>query len=263
MGLIKTALSRLFPKSRIWRFSGFLDGLMSAVTDSLDDVKEAIEDTLLEAFPSHTTMFRDWSVHFGSPETLNTQGVQAEWAATGGQSPQYFQDILHAAGFTQCFVHEWWVPDSDPVEARNPVALKDTSVILVNDINTIDKGHRWRCGMTSATANNHNRVLCGAFDGYKLIPKPYPCPDIETEYPNYFYVCGETWPLHCIVGRSQYRKLLRLIYKMKPMHLRCVLRVAIVNDDPLGDYDIQDVWKEEIEFQDMISETEEEIQDHS
>jgi len=55
------------------------------------------------------------------------------------------------------------------------------------------------------------------------------------------------------VLKSELRKLMRLIYKLKPMHLRCVLRVQVVDDgDGDGDWDIQDTWWHDDQYQDTI-----------
>jgi hypothetical protein len=247
---------RLLPKSRIWRL--IVDRPLRRIFYGLGGVFDTIYQhavgVLDEAFPLTTTHIGDWTFQFGSPEPLDSDGLAAEWAAVGGQTPAYFQNILHTAGFVTCFVHEWPVPGSNPVEARNPIALVPTSRVLVNDINHIERRYRWQCGDNVSQCVSDHSIRCGDYDGYHLVPKAYPTPDIESQYPYYFYVCGQVWPSYAIIPYSQLRKLIRLCYKMKPMHLRIILRVSAYDDGPVeGDYDIQDTWWHDEKYQDQIS----------
>lgn len=259
---------RLLPRGRTWNL--LFDRPMKKFFNALSSVPVAIRDhvgsILLDAFPQSTDRLQNWTSQFASPSTLSISELEAEFANTGGQNPYYFQAILHAAGFTTCFIHEWWVPNSDPVEYRNPIALVDTSRVLVNDISHIQKKYKWQCGDNVTQCVADNSIRCGDYEGYHLVQKPYPCPDIETQYPDYFYVCGETWPEYALVGESKLRKLIRLIYKMKPMHLRCILRVTTYDDsgETPEDYDIQDTWWHPIIFTDHVEDPdpEETIQDY-
>lgn len=246
---------RLLPKSRAWRL--IVDRPIRRLFEGLGEVMNTIYQhaigVLDEAFPLTTTHVGDWTFQFGSPEPLTSQQLEAEWAAVGGQTPEYFQRILHEAGFETCYVHEWWVPNSNPLEARNPILLVKTSRVLVNDINHVERRYRWQCDDNVSQCVDDNSIRCDDYDGYHLVPKNYPTPDIPEQYPYYFYVCGQTWPNYAVIPYSQLRKLIRLCYKMKPMHLRIILRVSAYDDEEVeGDYDIQDTWWHDIQYQDQI-----------
>jgi hypothetical protein len=258
---------RLTPRSRAWGL--IIDRPLKRLFQGLSIIPHSIYEHIcslfLEAFPQSTTRNVDFSFQFGSVQTLTADEIAAEWAAVGGQDPKYFQDVLHKAGFTTCYVHEWWVPGSNPVEARNPIELVETSRVLVNDVTHSEPRYKWQCGDGITQCVDDASIQCGAYDEHHLVAKRYPCPDIPDEYPNYFYVCAYTWPQYAIVPYSSLRKLIRLCYIMKPMHLRIILRVSAYDDGPVeSSYDIQDTWWHDIQLQDQVSDPspEETIQDY-
>lgn len=241
---------RLLPKSRAWSLildrtlKKFFHGL--AVLPQL--VRDHIASILLEAFPQTTSYLGDWSTFFGSPSVLTADELEAEWAAFGGQDPRHIQDVLQAAGLN-VYVHEWWEPGSNPPVARNPIALVPTSRVLVNDVNEINKHWIFQFGDGSQFRSDET-IYFGAYDGWYWHPKVYPTPDIESEYPVYWYVCDAVWPQYATIMESQLRTLIRLIYKMKPVQTRVILRVTVVPD---GDGDIQDTWWSDDQWQDVTT----------
>jgi len=247
---------RLLPRSRAWSlvYDRTLRRFFEGIATLPETIKDHVDSVFLEAFPQETTNFFDWSLQFGSPEDLDAEGLEGEWAAFGAQDPQYFQDIIQAAGFENLYVHEWPVPASDPVESRNPIPLVPSSRVLVNDIVSVEKAYRWQSGGSDGEqSRSDNSIRFGDYTGWELRSKVYPCRDIPAEYVHYFYLCGPIWPQYGIVLKSELRKLMRLIYKLKPMHLRCVLRVQVVDDgDGDGDWDIQDTWWHDDQYQDTI-----------
>lgn len=247
---------RLLPRSRAW--SLIIDRTLKKFFHGLSIlpqmVEEQIASVLLEAFPDTTTYLSDWSLFFGSPTTLDSDELETEWGAFGGQSPQYIQSILLTAGFNTLFVHEWWVPDSNPPVARNPfspVNLIDSSYVLVNDLTEVDKNYTYQFGDGSQLEPTPGPQF-GEYDGYYLRMKKYPCPNIASEYPVYWYVCDETWPNYALVEQSKFRTLIRLLYKIKPVHTRIILRVTLVPDGVL-DGDIQDTTWETDQWQDVTT----------
>jgi hypothetical protein len=263
---------RLLPRSRLWSLiiarplKKFFHGL--AILPKT--IREHIGSVLLEAFPRTTTRIEDWSRQFGSPELLSPEDIEAEWGAFGGQSPAYIQGVLRAAGF-DVYVHEWWVPGIHPPVARNPFDydgtgspssnLIETSYVLVNDLTHVEKNYIYYCGKKPNPDQcvSDESITCGAYDGYMLVPKRYPCPDVPDEYPVYWYVCAAVWPHYVNIEESSFRKLVRLIYKLKPVHTRVILRAIQVPD--LGDYDIQDTWWHDHFIYDEIVSTQDDLQD--
>lgn len=248
---------RLLPDSRVWNlvYDRILRKFFHGLSILPQTVRDDIAAVLAEAFPATTSYLPDWSEQFGSMSDLTAEQLAAEWADTGGQTPQYLQDILHAAGFENLYVHEWWVPGSNPVTARNPIALVPTSVVLVNDITRVEKNflHYFGDGTQFGDGSEF-----GAFNGYTLIAKEYPTPDNPDHYPYYFYIGGQTWPDLAAISSTDYRKVIRLIYKIKPTHLRCILRAYIIG--PTEDGDILDTIYSDDEIQDTIDSLDE-IQD--
>jgi hypothetical protein len=250
---------KLLPRSRAWglvidrTLRKFFHGL--AILPKT--IHEHFQSLLLEAFPLSTSRLVDWSKQFGSPVTMTDVELDAEWGAFGGQSPHYIQNYLRSAGF-DVYVHEWWVPGSNPVEARNPIPLVPISYVLVNDLYHGERDYLYQFQSSGNDAQfvGDESVSFGAYDGQLLIGKQYPCPDIPSEYPVYWYVCGEEWlpgepyPDRAIVPESRVRTLIRMIYKVKPVHTRVIL---YIDPEPDTEFDIQDTYTSDTWLQDGTS----------
>lgn len=232
----KKFLFSLLPSSTV--FSSIKDRFFTILVESFGVVAKMIHDrngqNLTDVFPDETTRADDWSDQFGSPTTLTVAKLKARWAESGGQSPNYLQSELHAAGLTTLFVHEWWVPGSDPVTARNPlIYINDyqPNNLLVNPVLSLYEdlpqcGELYQCG---------DDLQCGDSEGLKYEEKIYPHPDVAAQYPYYFYVCAETFGVSVEITDEELQEAKRIIYKIKPMEQRCVLYVnsSIWVNDPL------------------------------
>ena len=203
----------------------FFEGL----SDKPATIREHIAGIVADAFPRTTERQADHSLQLGSPVTLSNAALEAEFAAAGGQSPGYFQSIIQAAGF-DLYVHEWWVPGSDPVKARNPLdyLYTDSARQLVNDISSAEIKWRFQCGDGSQCQNfpasaEQYPIRMGMNDGYLFRAKEYAFPTDPSEYYSYFYLGGMTFPDAGCVDPARLKELERLIYKYKPAHLRCIL----------------------------------------
>jgi uncharacterized protein YmfQ (DUF2313 family) len=252
---------RLLPRSRLWSLvvdrplRRFFHGLGAAPKL----IYEHAQSVLLEAFPLSTTSLADWSRQFGAPEVLSPEELEAEWGAFGGQSPAYIQEKLRALG-CDVYVHEWWVLDTCPPVARDPIALVPTSIVLVNDLAHGEPRYKYQFNQkpTMDQFVSDGSISFNASSGTILVGKDYPCPDEPTEYPVYWYVCGEVWPDRALIPYSKLRPLIRMIYKLKPVHTRVILRVDAYDEG--DDYDIQDTWWHPDEWQDTID-GDDEVQD--
>jgi hypothetical protein len=255
---------RLLPDSRAWdlipdkTLRSFLEGLSVGPKNAHGH----LADVFGEMLPSMTTYLHDWSEQFGSLIDLDADELVAEWAAVGGQNPDYIQTQIQSI-CSNCYVHEWWVPESDPVEARNPFSptnLIESSYVLVNDVTDMYPNYIYEFGDGTVFEEDES-VEFGDYDGYVWRLKRYPCPNVANEYPTYWYVGGETWPDYAHISPEKLRPLIRMIFKIKPVHTRCVLMVIPDGDEP---YDIQDtIAATEEEYQDTVSPTDEEIQDYT
>ncbi len=241
----KSFLFSLLPNTTL--FSSIKDRFFTILIKSLGSVPKEAHDynsqNLTDIHPDTTTRADDWSSQFGFATEQTTTRLTAEWQQEGGQSPNYLQEQLHAAGYTGLYVHEWWEPGSSPVTARNPIPYINDfqpNNLLVNHVNysfldLAQCGDDYQCG---------DDLQCGDNEGVRFEEKIYPHPAVADQYPFYFYVCAETWPNFAALTPDEVDDVKRIIYKIKPMHLRCVLLVnsdVWVNTPTSGD----EIWVNE------------------
>jgi hypothetical protein len=234
----------LLPRNRAFNlvFERTFKKFFNALSVMPDELREHLASGIEELFPRSTTKLLEYSQQFGAPAVLSREALEAEWKAAGGQSPKYLRDVLHEAGFTDAYVHEWWVPGTDPVEARDPINQIETEdyPVLVNDIVRAEPHYSWQCG-DGSQFGHFPTLNFGSNDGYMFRQKIYPTPDIADEYCKYFYVGGQNWPDPFTVSTTRFQELKRLIYKIKPVRLRCVLMVTPTVDtiqDTVGSEDL-------------------------
>lgn len=121
-----STLRLLLPRgARAWaanagtRLRQYLDGLAGEG----DAVRTFADEVLEDMYPATTRRIDLWERQFGLPSTgsmsVRRQRVAAEWAATGGQSPDYLQGVVQAAGFP-LFIHDAWESGPDPYVWRDP-----------------------------------------------------------------------------------------------------------------------------------------------
>jgi hypothetical protein len=110
-------LQHLLPRTKTWGVvvDRFLRQLLVGLTGIFDSFKALTVDFSIwgSLDPTTTTELAQWGDSFGTKSTPTNAQLEDLWAEDGGQSPKYIQDRLHAAGFTQLFIHEWWVPPLD------------------------------------------------------------------------------------------------------------------------------------------------------
>lgn len=231
-------------------FRKFFSGLAEMPTTIRIHLASIINDI----FPRLTEKSKDQSNQLGAPVELSRAALETEYGAIGGQAPGYIQQVLQDAGF-DVYLHEWWVPGSRPPVARNPFDYIGEYQLLVNDISIIERNYLYQFIEDETICFvEDNSVRFDDYDGYIFISKRYAMANIEDEYPKYFYIGGETFPNPAYVPIFHYSELVRLIYKLKPLRLRCVLMIVKDIDT------IQDSWTETNIIQDSCSELDE-IQD--
>lgn len=105
-------LRRLLPDSTAWRLvvDRLLKRYLTGVVSVGVEARSYIDDVYDDIFPQTTRRLSDWQEMFGldavGTEQQQRNDLAAEWAAQGGQSPEYLQSVLHTAGFTQMYVHD-------------------------------------------------------------------------------------------------------------------------------------------------------------
>lgn len=116
-------------RSQAWRliaspFREYIEGF-SYFPYSL---KEHIDNIWLDIFPSTTRELDKWNRQFALSDSGTVQeqidNLIGRWRGQGGQGFDYLQDLIHEHGYTNIFLHEWWMasdayrcyclaPDSD------------------------------------------------------------------------------------------------------------------------------------------------------
>lgn len=247
----------LLPRSRAWDLvvNSVLRKFFHGLAILPKTIHEHIGSVLLEAFPGTSNYLADWSEALGSWTELDADELQYDHNDPGGQSPGYVQDFLHDKGFDNLYLHQWWASTS-PIAMRDASQFFETDRVLVNDLAHAEKNWRHQFGDYLHGGDSQfvsdESVQFGTYDGWNLVGKKYRCHEIPGEYPLYYYIGAEVWPNKAIIYQSQLRYLLRLIYKTKPCHLRCILLIDVVDDPPPDpgpgdpDGDIQDTtWEDD------------------
>ena len=249
----------LLPNARAWRLTvdkqlrQFFEGLAGTG----EDIVTFVDDVWLDIFPETTRELDKWENQFGLPNTLTNDQerrdrINAAWVVLGGQSPQYIQDTLQAAGF-DVYVHEWWVPGSEPavgVKAaatpRNPFTyledgvtpLKYTSADGAPDMQDGDLAVAMD-GVTDQPTGYTlvNKIFVptsiiigdgsvemadgvdhaqdnGFLTTYAL--KNYQIPADVTKYPYFLYIGGQVFPNHANLSISRRNEFETLCLKICP-----------------------------------------------
>lgn len=210
----------LLPTGRAWRlFPGsllakFVDGLVAFSAD----VREFVDLVWLDTQPQDTRELEKWETIFGlNPLGLTEQqrrdAVEGAWRATGGQSPQYIQDVLHAAGFTTVYIHEWWVPGTTPPVPRDPsgvssfITAQDGAAVMQDGGDAAQDG-----GLFGGTPDQ----------GYFLVNKlsseggQVSAPSDPAQFRYILYFGGEVFGEAADVPAGRRRELETLLLRVKP-----------------------------------------------
>ena len=126
MTVYLNAFKHLLPRAKAWQITidKTLRKFFVGLTDLPSDIRDFVDLVWFDIFPDTTRELDEWESAFGLPDVgLSTADrrtrLAGAWAATGGQSPGYIQDALHAAGFTTLYVHDWWSDDTPTVRDPN------------------------------------------------------------------------------------------------------------------------------------------------
>jgi len=237
----------------------FFTGLAAAIGDPF---KLYFDKVWEDQFPQTTRQLDLYEAEFALPVSSLTEQerrdrLAAAWKAIGGQDPGYIQDTLRAAGF-DVYVHDWWVPGSEPAvgvlaaaTARNPFTYLNDGVQAVNyvsaDGNPLmqDGGPSAQDGRTSTPTGYPlvNKLLIfdpvfigdgapavqdgnlSAQDGGSVSSngnyklKEYVLPTDVVTFPYYLYIGGVTFPNHAVIPSSRKNEFETLCLKICPAQL--------------------------------------------
>jgi len=254
----------LLPRAKAWRLT--LDNTLRRLIDGLidfpNDIQEYFDLIWLDMFPATTRELDAWEYQWGLPETNLTEQerrdrLAATWAAIGGQDPSYIQATLQANGF-DVYIHEWWLPASDPPEVRNPIAwLLGLPVECGEDIaecgepiaecgnripqganpywlvNKLDwTGYNWTvlCGQALAQCGEAS-AECGEYDGFLVSRVYYPLPTDPDYWPYFLYFGDTTFGESVVISSERQDEFENLLLKLCP--LQQWIGLFIEYSDPL------------------------------
>lgn len=255
-------LKHLLPRARAWRLTieKQLRQLFEGLAGTGSDIKDYVDLVWLDIFPDTTRELDLWDEQWGLPNTLTTDQARrdrlnATWQALGGQNPRYIQDTLRAAGF-DVYVHEWWVPGSEPTPGTKAAATARDPFTYLDDGATVLRFYACDGG-----ADMQDGDLALAMDGAKNLPAGYPLvnkileatfafigegnpgmqdgggvaqdggqittyavkqyalPADPTKYPYFLYIGGATFPNQANVPVSRKNEFETLCLKICPSHL--------------------------------------------
>lgn len=229
-----TTFQHLLPRALAWRTTiatnlrRYVEGLAAFASD----VRTFIDLVYLDLFPPTTRELEEWEFEFAVPST-GTDAVRrlrlaGAWRAQGGQSPDYIQSVLHAAGFTDVFIHEWWT-SGPPFVAIDPRLF--THVPLVGFYQCESTGP-WECfdpGPGESLAPHCDETLAnepGYLVNLDLTRRaPPPVPDDPAFWPYFLYFSGEHFPDLAVVDASRVDELKELLLRLCPTQQWLVLLV--------------------------------------
>jgi hypothetical protein len=234
----------LLPDAAAWRLTiaktlrSFFEGLAGGPEDAV----AFVDDVYGDLNPETTRELVEWEKQFGlqpnGDEATRRLALAAEWAANGGQSPSYIQGVLHTAGFTNLFVHEWW-SSGPPYVARDPRDYTEQPLIGSHQC-TGNDGFGYPFSSQPQCSAFASQPQCNGWlaneVGY-LVNKdltrraPPPVPDDSDRWPYFWYVGAETFPEIASVDADLRPELERLLLKLGPSHLWIVTLIAYIEDE--------------------------------
>lgn len=217
----------LLPRARAWRITinKQLRQFFTALSDEPNSIREFFDARFFDIFPETTTAIPEFLGQFNlfdtGSEVNNRLAIAAAWRLNNYQSETDIQDTIHAAGFTNVFIHEWW---EEPV-VGSPVARNAVDLVGGDDVILAACGEPLtQCGEPSA--------LCGNFlsNADVLVNKTdsgggFSVPTDPATWPFFLYVGAETFPDKADVLESQKNEFETLLLKICPAQQWIGLRI--------------------------------------
>lgn len=260
MNLFLRVFEHLLPNAPAWslKLAGVLRSIFEGLTGLPDDVRIMFARIWLELLPPDTTELDQWEGQFALPASSLTEAAKrtrltATWAALGGQSPRYLQDVIRGNGF-DVYVHDWWVlPIGTPPVAHDPQALLSASG---GSFTILCDAPLAECGEVLAVSGQSSASL-----GYPLVNKiatsvttflgagdpelecdevlalcgeeletifgavSYPVPSDPLLWPNFIYFGAAVFPDMAVVEAARRDEFENLLLKLCPGHLWIGVRV--------------------------------------
>lgn len=224
----------LLPRALAWRTTiatnlrRYIEGLAAFASD----VRTFIDLVYLDLFPDTTRELAAWETQFALPgtgtEDARRSRLAAAWRAQGGQSPDYIQTVVQAAGFDTVFLHEWWI-SGPPFVARDP---RDYTTQPLLGFYQCEATSPWECfdsGPGEQLAAHCDNTLTndpGYLVNLDLTPRAPPAvPDDPAFWPYFLYFSGENFPEPAAVPAERLDELKELLLRICPAQQWIVLIV--------------------------------------
>lgn len=229
-----TTFQHLLPRALAWRttIATSLRRYVQGLGAFAGDVRTFIDLVYLDLFPPTTRELAAWETEFALPGT-GTEGdrrlrLAAAWRAQGGQSPDYIQSVVQAAGFTNVFIHEWW-SSGPPFIALDP---RNYTRQPLSGHYQCEATSPWQCfdPAPSEPLAPHCDDTLASNPGYivnlDLTPRAPPgVPDDPAFWPYFLYFSGEVFPELAPVDATRLAELEELLLRICPAQQWIVLLV--------------------------------------
>jgi hypothetical protein len=229
-----TTFQHLLPRALAWRttIASNLRRYIEGLAAFAGDVRAFIDLVYLDLFPPSTRELRAWESQFALPgagtEADRRLRLAARWRAQGGQSPDYLQSVVHAAGFTTVFVHEWWA-SGPPYVAIDP---RDHTTRPLEGVYQCEASSPWQCfnpGPGQPLAPHCDAHLAnepGYIVNLDLTRRAPPVvPDDPARWPYFLYFSGEAFPELAPVDAARVDELKELLLEICPAQQWIVLLI--------------------------------------
>lgn len=198
------------PAKRLRQYVEGLAGFAAQVVAFVDLV-------YLDLLPRTTRELATWEKQFalgsGGSLTDRRSKLAGAWALQGGQSPDYLQRTLHAAGFTTVYVHEWWAHEPGDIDFGSPLlGVYQCEGVSPWECFAPAPGEQLAAHCDQTLANDPGYLV--NLDLTRRAPPPVP--DDPSSWPYFLYLAGETFPDHALVVRSRIAELKELILRIAP-----------------------------------------------
>jgi hypothetical protein len=215
------------------RLRQYLEGIANWAAE----ISAFVDLMFLDVLPRSTRDLVAWEKQFslgaGGSIADRRAKLAGAWGLQGGQSPDYLQSTLHAAGFDTVYVHEWW-SSGPPYVARDPRSHVRQPLLGVYQCETTNE---WECfdpDPSEPLAPHCDDTLAndpGYLVNLDLTRRaPPPVPDDPSRWPYFLYLAAETFPDLAPVQASRIAELKELILRMAPAQQWIVLLVEPVDE---------------------------------
>lgn len=228
----------LLPDGHAWRLLDgkmlvrFLKGLAHGPTTARDFLDAVYGDRFAETTRELEESEYEYGLLAPATEAARREQLAAARLAIGGQSPGYLQDTIQAAGF-DVYVHEWWEPETEPREVRDP---RDYTEVPISGTVQCRATNQYQCREAiGGPAGTGKQALC---DGYLAnYPRyfanknrqgfaPPPIPSTPSAWRYFLYFGGEVFGDDAEIPAARRDEFERLIRKYSPAHLWLVTLVT-------------------------------------